>query len=395
MDLINATIGWPALAGLLVLFLLCLVQSVLFFRRKSALDKASAGEEADLQAFPPLTVVVRATEFDAACLERNIPLIMNQDYPDFEVIVIDMDESDEIGDAIKRLTAQFPQLRSTFIPASSFNVSKRKLAVTLGLKAATHDIAVVTSAVCAPQSSDWLRAIARHFDDSTDIVIGYSHADYAQDTSAGHRYRVFDEVMEASRYLAAACRKRTFRGNGNNIAYRKDLFFKNKGFAETLCLKYGDDDLFVKQIATRDNVAVELSSDSILKEDYVDYAEHFRMERLHRCFTARFLKAGLRWRNNVAVTAFYLTELLAWSGIAYGIWLLWSGRMVEAAVVGGVCILLYLGYWISFVIAFRGVSRLLQAPALLFTLPVFRLVRPMVNAMQRVAAKSAKNYTWE
>lgn len=122
---------------------------------------------------PPLSVVICARN-ESENLRRNLPTILKQDYPDFEVIVINDGSTDESEDLLSALEEEYPNLYHSFTPDSARYISRKKLALTLGIKASKHDWLVFTEADCAPVSNQWLRRMARNFTSSTDIVLGYS-----------------------------------------------------------------------------------------------------------------------------------------------------------------------------------------------------------------------------
>lgn len=149
--------------GYAALAIAAVVLSVVTIRRKAALshwvaDNALDADADEAMPLPALSVIVLTSGCDAELLASNIPLMMSQNYPDFEIIVVNADASESVDDAMPLLQVEYPQLRSTFIPDSTANVSKRKLGITLGVKAAKNDIVVVTSAKCRPQSDLWLNA---------------------------------------------------------------------------------------------------------------------------------------------------------------------------------------------------------------------------------------------
>lgn len=385
-----------ACAALLVTAILLIAASL---RQRATLkrhaDSNRFDSAADGEPQPPVSVVVQTFNCNASFLEYCLPAIMEQDYPDFEVIAVNTGESEEISDALTRLSIRYPQLRTTFIPDSSSNVSKKKLAITLGIKAASNDIAVITSACCRPESDRWLKAMARHFNDRTDIVLGTTRHDYPEDYSFGHRYRAFDEVTESARFLRSAIKGRTFRGNGNNIAYRKQLFFDNKGFSSTLNLKYGDDDIFVSEIARRGHVAVELSQESILTEHCADFPLRFRLDKEHRSFTMRQIKKQPKAAQFLQTAGYYTLLLLAAALLCHSVFLFIGGEWAKAAIIAAAAILPSIAEAIVHVLSLRKTATVLHAPRLFFSIPLFRAVQPIVNATFRARASHAGNFTWE
>ena len=125
------------------------------------------------QELPPLSVIICAHD-EVENLRRNLPAILAQDYPDFEVIVINDGEKNESEDYLLQLEEQYRNLYHSFVPDSSRYISRKKLAVTLGIRASRHDWLVLTEANCQPQSNQWLRLMARNFTPHTGVVLGYS-----------------------------------------------------------------------------------------------------------------------------------------------------------------------------------------------------------------------------
>lgn len=389
-----------AIAALLVLACLLSARTLLkkAALRRCAADCAGIRQEGETaRQLPPVSVIVYTRSCDLEEAERNLPLIMEQDYPaPFEVIAVNIDESEEIDSALTRMAIDHPTLRATFIPGSSANVSKKKLAITLGVKAAANDIVLVTAANCRPRSDRWLASMTRHFDDTTGLVIGYSHNLPESDRAFGHRYRSFDTVTEAADYLSAALRGHTFRGNGNNIAYKKELFFANKGFSSSLNLKYGDDDIFISEIARMCDTAVEISPESILEESHQDYPYRFKIEKRRRAFTAKFVRSGHFATSALATAAYYAFLLLTAAAIAYGAYLAAvAGIPAKGAAIAGAGAALYLAETLIHIFAYRKAAAALSSPRLFFTLPLFRFVRPIINACHNSKSAQAGNYTWE
>lgn len=388
--------------GYAALALAVVVLSIITIRRKAALshwvaDNAIDSDAEETLPLPPLSVIVLTNGCDADRLDECIPLMMQQKYPDFEVIVVNIDTSESVDDALTRLQVGYPRLRSTFIPDSTANVSKRKLGITLGIKAAANEIVVVTSAKCLPQSDQWLRAVGRHFDDYTDVVVGYSRNDHSDDRSLGHRYRAFDHLTDAARYLAAAVHGNTYRACANNVAYKRSVFFAVKGFSSSLNLKYGDDDIFISEIADGDNVAVELSPESILVERNDDFPYTSKLDKERHFFTQKFLKSrvpGIRLLTNAA---YYAYIMLAAAGIAYPaiLYANGDGEWTKPVVLASTAVALYLSETLIYIFAKRRIAKVLQSPRQFFCLPLFRFVRPIINGLLNWHSQQGDNYTWQ
>ncbi len=207
----------------------------------------------------PISVIICARN-EAENLRKNLPAVLSQKHENFEVVVVNdcsSDDTDEVLDALKK---KYPHLRTTsIVPDSKFTHGK-KLALTIGIKASTHEWLVFTDADCRPVSDQWLNRLQDNFTDKNQLVLGYG----AYETRKGllNKYLQFDTLMIAVQYLSYAIAGIPYMGVGRNLAYRKSLFYKNKGFASHYGLLSGDDDLFVNETATRENTAVEFHPDS-------------------------------------------------------------------------------------------------------------------------------------
>ena len=193
-------------------------------------------------------------------LERFLPLILEQDHPNFEVVVVNDSSSDQTEDLLIQLSARYKHLRYTSIPANDKFMRGKKLALTIGLKSALFDRVILTDADCYPASNQWLNRMASNMNDEKRIVLGYGG--YERHKGVLNTLIRYETVFTAIQYLSFAIKGKPYMGVGRNLAYDKSLFFENKGFARHYHLLSGDDDLFVNENATGINTAVELSREA-------------------------------------------------------------------------------------------------------------------------------------
>ena len=389
---------YEAISILLILILFTILIFSNCRRRHTLVShlKSNKFDANDSKSTTPISVIVLADTQNGGDLMKTIPLHFSQKHPDFEVIVVNTDPTGKVHDILTILSAEYPELRSTFIPDTVCNVSVRKLAIMLGIKAAKKGAVVVTDANCYPQSEYWLSAMTRHFDEGKDIVIGYCNIDNSIDKDFGSRYRNYDQTVEAAQYLSAAIHDHTFRADGRNIAYRTQLFFDNKGFSKTLNLKYGDDDIFITEITTKGNTAVEISPESILEQKDPDYCRYYSFNRSHRVFTLQHTHSSALLIGSIQSVLYYAflalsLGLVVWSTSIF----FYSGNIIRPCILGGLSIVFYLTECFFNINAFRRYARILKASKLFFTVPVFRFIRPMINRAYSVKANRADNYTWE
>ena len=177
-----------------------------------------------------LSVVVTAHD-QGAELQRNLPLLLAQQYDaGFEVIVVDESSTDDTEDVLKQLKAENRHLYTTYIPASSHYVSRRKLSITIGVKAAHNEWIILTDASCHPDTDRWLETMANYCTTSADVVCGYT----GYDADANDYYTFYR--------LAGYYRQgeRPYCYDGANLAIRKSTFMSRNGFLKNLHFLRGE-----------------------------------------------------------------------------------------------------------------------------------------------------------
>jgi glycosyltransferase involved in cell wall biosynthesis len=229
---------------------------VLVVYRKLAIFKSP---DLESQLNSPLSVIICAKN-EVQNLKKNLSSILNQNYPNFEVIVVNDCSNDGTEWYLRDLSLDYKNLKIVTINDHPRFKHGKKFAVTMGIKAAQNENLVFTDADCFPESEHWLSLMQRNFDNQTDIVLGYSP--YEIKGGFLNKFIRFETFYTAINYLSYALRGIPYMGVGRNLAYKKSLFFKGKGFASHMHILSGDDDLFVNQNANNFNTKIEIHPDS-------------------------------------------------------------------------------------------------------------------------------------
>ena len=251
MNISSLPIVETILLGLLVFswiiqlsFYIVRVIPLAFYKRK----------ESDLQKQPPTSVIICAKN-EAKNLKEFLPTILTQKYEDFEVIVVNDCSEDETELVLAELKLKFPHLYYTNIPLDRKFSHGKKLAISLGIKAAKHEHMVFTDADCKVESDLWLQQIMNGFSNpSKDIVLGFGG--YEKRRGFTNLLVRYDTFFAAIQYLGYALSGKPYMGVGRNLAYKKTLFNKNKGLQSHIHIASGDDDLFISETADKKNTAV-------------------------------------------------------------------------------------------------------------------------------------------
>lgn len=318
---------------------------------------------------PPLSVIIVAK--DAANeLKENLPFILEQDYPEFEVIVIYDSAADDCDDVLKLLEDKYPNLYHTFIPDSARYISHKKLGITMGIKASRHDWLVFTESNCRPQSKRWLRQMARNFTPSTEIVLGYSN--YEKASGWFNKKITFDTLLNSMRYLGMAISGHPYMGTGRNMAYRKSLYYKQKGFSSHLNLQRGEDDLFINETANEHNTRVETDPESLIRISIPKYKRIWREEKISYMATSRLFKGTARYLMGFETCSrllFYITTIAT----------ITISTILHQWIIAGIALLLWILRYVLQLVVFRKASTYLGERKFYGLLPVFDILQPIWN----------------
>ena len=276
-----------------ILYLFLLYNTPARYFRKQArqqaerVDSLTSGAVDSLEV--KLSVIITASNQDYL-LQKNLPAVLEQDYPDFEVIVVDDNSTDETADILQQLQNRYPRLRTTFVPPTSRRISHRKLALTLGIKAAANEWLVFIDADCRPATNQWLRKMVNELQVSetpVDCVIGYTGYENSRGLAA--LFRRFDIQLRGLRLLGLAVLRKAHMAYGTNLLYRRSIFFEAKGYSSHLNLERGDDDIFVNENIPSRRIRAAVSPEAtVLCTD--TSRRHWRLERMGRIATRRYLR---------------------------------------------------------------------------------------------------------
>ncbi len=199
--------------------------------------------------------VIICARNEADNLNNFLPSVLEQDYPDFEVIVVNDCSEDHTDDVLGKFLMQYPRLKISTITKDPKFSHNKKFAQFIGIKAAKNEILLFTDADCQPESDKWIGQMASHFNDKTDFVIGYGG--YLREKGLLNKYICYESTAIAMQYFGMAIRGVPYMGVGRNLSYRRSVFFANKGFGSHNHIISGDDDLFVNSHANRENTIAE------------------------------------------------------------------------------------------------------------------------------------------
>ncbi len=303
--IIEAIVGGLTIIQLLYLFIIynaphrrCIAE------RKGKLSQASS--------LPSLSVIITTSDQEEL-LAKHLPHILEQDYPNFEVIVVDDNSADDTKELLERLSRQYPHLYTTYTSDSIRYISHKKLALTLGIKAAKNEWLAFIEPDCYPVSNQWLSRLAQHCTETTDVVLGYSN--YERKPGFANLCYMYDTLLHQIHMLGLTLRGMGYMGIGRNMAYRRELFFTHKGYSRHLDLERGEDDLFVNEHIPARRITADISTDSVVRctSSSIRAWKNDRLLRL-------FVRCKMQGLSLHIIRFDTVTRMLLYVAVAIGIW---------------------------------------------------------------------------
>lgn len=333
------------------------------------------------RSFPltPVSVIVCAKN-EEQNLRENLPLILEQQYPEFEVIVINDNSDDETNNLLFDLSQKYPHLVFRNLQQESHTMRGKKFALTIGLKAAKNDIVVVTDADCKPSGAVWLREMRLKFEENKEVVLGY--APYQKQKGFLNKCIRYETFWAAMQYLSFAMAGMPYMGVGRNMAYKRKLFFHQNVFVKNPELLSGDDDLLINEIANGTNTKVQLAPESfVLSKPKTTWEEWIHQKRRH-ITTARHYKL----KHQFFLTLLSLSHVLFY--FSFVLLIVYSNIQLEILCIFGI------RYFIMMLILIPSMKKL-KEPDLIFWFPIMDLLLPLYYYIMTPSLFKNTTRTWK
>lgn len=326
----------------------------------------------------PVSVLICAKN-EAENLKAFIPSIINQDYHDYEIILINDGSSDDTLSVMKSFETENDHVRIVDVkPVEAFWGSK-KYALTLGIKAASHNFLLFTDADCKPVSKNWIKRMSSHFDKQKTIVIGYGA--YKKTKGFLNKLIRFETVMTAIQYFSYTLAGMPYMAVGRNLAYRKEEFFNARGYMDHMDVRSGDDDLFVNQIATKDNAIICSLEDSFTESlPKTSFKSWLKQKKRHVSTASRY-----KTLHKLLLGLFYLSQFLFWAVGTLLLVFLYNWKIVLGLIV--------LRFIVQYVCFFKS-SKKLKEQDLIILLPILEVFLIVTQLVIFISNLTTKNSRW-
>lgn len=291
---------------------------------KHPINAPSKGDSLTTNTLPPISLIICGCN-EADNLKKYLDRFLNQNYPSFEVIVVNDNSFDETEKILLAFQKKYSILRPITIKEQ--HPPGKKHALQVGIAAAKYDLLLLSDADCYPASSNWMRQMQSIINDQVLVGLGYSPYEFRNGFL--NRFIRFEAIYTAIQYFSFSIVGMPYMGVGRNLIYHKSLYQQQKGFSAHLDLASGDDDLFVNAVANRKNTAVQLASDSfVFTIPKMTWGGYYHQKKRH-------LTTGTRYRavHQLVLGALSASHFLHYTGGL--VWAWYTGQW-------GLVLILYL-----------------------------------------------------
>lgn len=334
---------------------------------------------------PPISIIVCAKN-EAENLSLHLPIMLEQEYPQYEVIVVNDGSTDESCNLLEQLDKKYSNLYHTFLPMDAKYMSRKKMCLNVGIKAAHYEHLIIVDADCEPGSKRWLSNIIKNYTPGTDIVLGYS--DFKKKNGFLYRLIGYENLLSTIQYMGYALKGKVLKGTCRNLSYKKSTFINNKAFSSHLNLEYGDDDLFLQEISTSKNAKIEFSLDSSTHTNREMSFKNYLYDKERRLMTQSRYKGYLKallYTDSFSKLMFFIFL------IALTIGAIIEKDIIMAAIAGG----LFLLKFTTQCIIINKTAKILQESKFYISILLFDLIRPVISLYVAIVKTFSNNKnTW-
>ncbi len=237
-------------------------------------------------------------------LQKYIPILLEQEYANFEIVLIDDASRDDSLEVMEEFEKQNSNIKLIKVENNEAFWGNKKFALTLGIKAAKFDNLLFIDADCYPNSKNWIQEMSNEFTNDKKIILGYGAYKKIKGSFLNKIIR-FETMFVATQYFSWAKLGKPYMGVGRNLAYNRKEFYQVNGFNSHMKLRSGDDDLFINEVSNFDNTSICFSPESFTySEPKTNFKEWVFQKRRH-ITTASYYK----FFDKMQLSLFYFTQI--------------------------------------------------------------------------------------
>lgn len=335
-------------------------------------------------SFPPVSVVICARD-EAYNLQNFLPCIMEQNYPNYEVVVVNDMSTDNTAEVLDIYAKQYSNLKVITLDSAITNIKGKKLPLSIGIKSAKNDILLLTDADCKPCSEYWIQNMTKYHARKSDIVLGYGA--YRYEKTLLNSIVRYDTMHTAIQYFSYALCGMPYMGVGRNLSYTKSFFFEHNGFQSFYNIYSGDDDLFINNYASQGNIHIEYNkesqTESLSKSRFILY----KYQKIRHLSTSKYYKK----RDKFLLGLYSIMQPLFYIFILFILLLLLKQFNISYAIVAIVAVFLKV---VSQTIVFGISAKKLGEKNMILLIPIHDFIYTVLTTYFFVLSRLTKKFRW-
>jgi glycosyltransferase involved in cell wall biosynthesis len=238
---------WCSIALIFTLFvIITFYQLMVYLQPAYRKNRAPQKDDASL---PSVSVVLCVTN-EYKVLRRVLPILLTQDYPSYEVVVVNDRSEDNSEILLRVLKEQYPHLQVRTTSTDDRFGRSPSLALGMAIRAAQYDTVLCIEADCQIKDTNWIRSMVAPFGGEAEVVLG--HTTYRK-SSVWTRCNLLQHALH---YLGRAAAGRPYTGVGSNLLFKKSLFYDNNGFNVRMTREHFPLRVFIGEVANRINCRI-------------------------------------------------------------------------------------------------------------------------------------------
>jgi glycosyltransferase involved in cell wall biosynthesis len=341
---------------------------VVFFKAKKTKSKA----------VKPVSVLVCAKNEVENC-QKYLPYILAQDYPNFELVLINDGSTDATLTVFEAFASKHKDIKIVNVLENERYWGTKKYALSLGIKAASHEHLLFTDADCKPSSKHWITAIMDTVSNKKQLLLGYGA--YKKQKGFLNKLIRYETLFTALQYFSYQLAGIPYMGVGRNMLYTKTLFDTNNGFYTHMNIPSGDDDLFVNEVATKVNSVIVIDKDAFtISKPKATFKAWFRQKRRHINTASHYKKT-----HQLLLGMHYISLVFLW--ISAFVLLLFQFQWQTVGALFGIKIVLH------YIIIYSTANKLNEKDLIIFS-PILEIVLILMQFAQFLYNKFSKPIHW-
>lgn len=378
-QLVAMDLGFQILLGVIILLLFIQLYYYIYY---FAAPLRQLKKDITFKSKRPNVSIIVCAQNEQENLKTFIPKLLAQKYnAKFEVVVVNDGSTDDSNDVLERMAQEHSNLKITFLPKAAKYMSRKKMCLSIGIKASAYDVLVFTDADCCPTSDQWLDKIASHHNEENNVVIGASRFEKTEGLLGS--LIDYDNLFNTMQYMGYAICGKPYRGTIRNLSYNKNTYYKAKSFSQHLNLEAGEDDIILKD-ANVQKAEVELRAGAITTSNRNLTPSSYRHTKEQRLDCKKLYKPAIKtslFIERASRMLFYMSTFAAI--VLLGISCEWLGMAIATFA-------FLLRYLVQFIVLFNN-AKWLGSPSHPFGQIVFDIYLPIyelwISTIGRIGRK--------